>query len=291
MILALRGAVHHAEGSAAPRDAKVGAPRRSRIHEVAHTHKLPAATSRHRRWIKAKFRQDWGPSSGSAGSPANMPNDKPEERDLVTRVLEAQAEERERVARELHDETGQTLTALLVGLRGLENQVESQARERVAELRERVRHLIENVGRLARGLHPPALGELSLAEVVEQQVTEFADASGIDTALEVDEPEQLERLSRPAALAVYRIVQEGLTNVWRHSGATRVLVRLITSDNQVGINVNDNGNGLAHRRPEGRGIGIRLLQRRVEGLGGALTVDAVVGKGTTLRAQLPLPKS
>ncbi|MCA9648974.1 MAG: sensor histidine kinase [Myxococcales bacterium] len=212
-----------------------------------------------------------------------------EEDGLITLVLEAQAEERERVARELHDETGQSLTALLVGLRALESTVTGEAQQRVARLRNDVRDLIENVGRLARGLHPPALGELSLAAVIEQQVSDFAEASGIQSEVDIEEPELLDQLARPAALAVYRIVQEGLTNVWRHSGAKHVMVRLQPVGGGIRVEVSDDGNGLAHREPEGRGLGIRLLTRRVESLGGRLTVDAAVGKGTTLRAELPLP--
>lgn len=219
----------------------------------------------------------------------NEPANGTEEQGLVALVLEAQAEERERLARELHDETGQSLTALLVGLRTLEDTVAGEARERVAGLREHVRDLIESVGRLARGLHPPTLDELSLAEVVEQQVSDFAEASGIECSVETDEPEVLDRLTRPAALAVYRIVQEGLTNVWRHAGAEHVMVAIRAVNERIRVEVTDDGNGLAHRKPEGRGLGIRLLRRRIESLGGCLTVDAEVGKGTTLRAELPLP--
>lgn len=218
-----------------------------------------------------------------------MSNEQDPDEHFIARVLEAQAEERERVARELHDETGQSLTALLVGLRALEDQVDGDARERVANLRQRVRDLIENVGRLARGLHPPALGELRLAEVIDQQVCDFADASGIACSVDIDDPEQLDRLTQPAALAVYRIIQEGLTNVWRHAGAQQVMVGVHGNDGHIHVTVEDDGNGLAHREPEGRGLGIRLLQRRVESLGGRLTISAVVGKGTTLQAELPLP--
>lgn len=115
-----------------------------------------------------------------------------DERGLVERVLEAQAEERERVARELHDETGSSLTALLVGLRALEDVVDGRARRQVLELRHRVRDLIENVGRLARGLHPPALGELCLAEVIGQQVSDFAESSGLSCTADIDDPSVLD---------------------------------------------------------------------------------------------------
>lgn len=219
-----------------------------------------------------------------AGSEDSQTND----RELVTLVLEAQAEERERVASELHDETGQTLTALLVGLRALENDLDGAQRERVADLREQVRALIGKVGRLARGLHPAMLGELSLAEVIERQATEFGEASGIAVSVEFVGPERLDELAPAAALAVYRLVQEGLTNVWKHAGAQHTTVRVSSEGGWVRAEINDDGNGLAHRAPEGRGLGIRLLRRRVESLGGCLTVEAVIGKGTTLSAELPL---
>jgi signal transduction histidine kinase len=212
-----------------------------------------------------------------------------DEPELIARVLEVQAEERERIARELHDETGQSLTALLVGLRMLEESVNDEVRAQVTVLREHVRDLIENVGRLARGLHPPTLGELSLAAVIEQQVSDFSASSEILGEVDIDEPEILDQLSRPAALAVYRIVQEGLTNVWRHADAEHVGVCVQRLDPHLRIEVRDDGNGLAHREFDGRGLGIRLMKRRLESLGGDLTVDATVGKGTVLRAELPLP--
>lgn len=208
--------------------------------------------------------------------------------DLVERILEAQADERERVARELHDETGQSLTALLIGLRALEERASPELRDDVAELRERVRRLVADVGRLARGLHPTALDELHLADVLEQQLAEFRDVSGIEARLVVEDGGPLGRLSRAAALAVYRVVQEGLTNVWRHAGAAKVEVRVFADGNQVCLAVSDDGNGLAHRDPNRRGLGLVLMGRRVAALGGGLTVDAVPGEGTTLRVTIPL---
>lgn len=210
--------------------------------------------------------------------------------DLVERILEAQADERERVARELHDETGQSLTALLVGLRALEERAEDGLRDDVAQLRDRVRRLIEDVGRLARGLHPTALDELNLADVIEQQLHEFKENAQIETQLEIDDSASLDRLSRPAALAVYRVVQEGLTNVWRHAGATRVDLRICADGNEIHLDLSDDGNGLAHRKPDRRGLGLVLMGRRVESMGGSLTVDAVAGEGTTLRVRIPLLK-
>jgi len=211
--------------------------------------------------------------------------------DLVERILEVQADERERVARELHDETGQSLTALLVGLRAIEERSAPELRDDVAELRDRVRRLIADVGRLARGLHPTALDELHLAEVLEQQVGEFREASGIEARLDVDDAPTLDRLSRAASLAVYRVVQEGLTNVWRHAGASSVEVRVAPEGNEVHLEISDNGNGLAHRDPDRRGLGLVLMGRRVRALGGRLTVDAIVGEGTTLRVAIPLLQS
>ena len=209
---------------------------------------------------------------------------------LVENMLEAQAEERERIARELHDETGQTLTALLVGLRALEERVADDVRSQVGDLRRDVRELIESVGRLARGLHPPALGELALSQVLRQQVSEFEAASKIDSAVAIDAAAVLDALPRPHALALYRIIQEALTNVWKHAGATHVQVDISTSDGWVRLSIHDDGNGLAHRKPEGRGLGMRIMRRRVESLGGDLTIDAVVGEGTTVRGQFPLPE-
>jgi two-component system sensor histidine kinase UhpB len=208
--------------------------------------------------------------------------------DLVERILEAQADERERVARELHDETGQSLTALLIGLRALEERASPEVREDVAQLRERARRLVAEVARLARGLHPTALDELHLSEVLEQQVAEFRENSGLDATLSIDDPDVLGPLSRAASLAVYRVVQEGLTNVWRHAGASAVAVRVAAQGNEIQLEVSDDGNGLAHRDPTRRGLGLLLMGKRVESLGGNLTVDAVPGEGTTLRVTIPL---
>ena len=209
---------------------------------------------------------------------------------LIEQVITAQDDERGRIARELHDETGQSLTALLVGLRTIEEAgTMADAVDLAQQLREVAARTLHDVGRLARGLHPSVLDELGLAVAVTRHVQEFAQLHGIaeDTrieGLEADPPLPLVQTT------VYRVLQEALTNVAKHAAARRVSVRLVRDDTTVELQVRDDGVGFKPGANH-RGLGLQGMRERAALLGGAVRLESVPGKGTLITARFPVRRS
>lgn len=211
------------------------------------------------------------------------------EAELVNEVLRAQAQERESLARELHDETGQVLSALLVGLRALSERITDREGQALAnELRERLRELIDAVGRLARGLHPTTVEDLGLVRAVRELAEAFGRTHAICVELDVEPDEALDTMSPNAQLAIYRVIQEGLTNVGRHARAGHVAVLLSRAAGTVDIRIGDDGKGLDPPTASSPGLGLRLMQRRVAQLGGELSLGPRHGGGTVLEVRVPL---
>jgi len=205
---------------------------------------------------------------------------------LIEQVMTAQDEERRRVARELHDETGQSLTALLVGLRTIEgSQTIAQAVQLAQRLRETTAQTLIDLGRLWRGLHPGVLDDLGLVAAVTRHAEEFAQAHGV--AVEVrTEGLDGDGLSPLLQATVYRVLQEALTNVARHAGAQRVSVRLVRGVGSVELRVEDDGAGF---KPGNSGrLGLRGMRERAALLGGSVKVESQPGGGTTITAQIPV---
>src|SRR5580698_3005442 len=208
---------------------------------------------------------------------------------LLERTISAQEEERRRIARELHDESGQLLTALLVGLRSLEDarklaDVKSQGKR----LREIASQAIDEVGRLARGLHPTVLDDLGLGVALSRYTAEYAESYNVAVDLVLGELDP-GSLSSAVQITLYRILQEALTNVARHSGARRVCIRFTHLTAGVEVSVVDDGCGFdaeaiavsSHR------LGIQSMRERAAMLGGTLRFSSQ-GKGTKLLVQVPL---
>src|SRR5262249_47407002 len=161
-------------------------------------------------------------------------------------VVAGQELERQRLARELHDETGQTLTAILLGLKQVEEAKDSEdLKSRVAALREQVVETLQGVRRLAVELRPTALDDFGLVPALERLAETFAEQSGI--AVDVHANLDSERLAPEVETALYRIVQEALTNVAKHSGATRVGIVLTKREGIVSAVVEDDGKGFGAR--------------------------------------------
>jgi PAS domain S-box-containing protein len=208
---------------------------------------------------------------------------------LLDRTLSAQEEERRRIARELHDESGQLLTALLVGLRTLED---ARSLSDVAALAQRLRAIaaqaIGEVGRLARGLHPTVLDDHGLGVALGRYVAEYATTHKIAVKLALDERD-CSTLPPAVQIALYRILQEALTNVARHSGATSVRIRVVRSAAAVEASVVDDGCGFdakavavsSHR------LGIQSMRERAAMHGGTVSFKSR-RKGTVFLVQLPL---
>lgn len=208
-------------------------------------------------------------------------------RDAVRRVVEAQELERARLARELHDETGQALTSILLGLKPLEETAATDdARSAIASLRELVVSTLRDVRRLAVELRPSALDDFGLVTAVERLVDGFREQS----ALEVDLEAQLgeERLPSEVETAFYRIVQEALTNIVKHADAKRVSVVLTRRDMSVAAVVEDDGCGFDANATREDGLGLTGMRERVGLVGGRLRIESAPGSGTTVRAEVPL---
>ncbi len=207
---------------------------------------------------------------------------------LSSRLVEAHEEERRNVARELHDEIGQALTAIKMELAHV---VRSQGRDEATGPLESARAAtdaaIRSVHDLTQMLHPRILDELGLVAALETHVREFSRRTGIPTDLKHDAVE-----SSPdsrVALCAYRIVQEALTNVARHAAASRCQVTLEHSRGAIRLTVEDDGKGFDSRTGGARGgVGLLGIQERVAACGGKYSVETGAGKGTRMMVELPL---
>jgi signal transduction histidine kinase len=206
-------------------------------------------------------------------------------RDVLRRVVEAQELERRRLARELHDETGQALTSILLALRPLENALEKpENRAAAAELRELVVATLQDVRRLAVELRPKVLDDFGLVPALER----LTDSFGEQTGLEVDFESRAgaERFPGEVETAIYRIVQESLTNVVKHAHAQRVSIVVTRKDGALTAVVEDDGRGF-DATERGDGFGLEGMRERVALLDGRLAVESGEA-GTTLVAEVPL---
>jgi signal transduction histidine kinase len=209
------------------------------------------------------------------------------QRDALRRVVQAQEAERTRIARELHDETGQALTSILLGLRAAEEARDDDARRAaLATLRELATGTLHDVRRLAVELRPKALDDFGLVAALERLIDGFRER----TRLEIEFEARLsERLPRDTEIALYRIVQEALTNIVKHAEAHRVSILLGRKDGSVTAVIEDDGRGFALQRALlGDGLGLVGMKERMELLGGRLTIESSRGRGTTLFAEVPL---
>ena len=208
-------------------------------------------------------------------------------RDAVRRVVEAQELERARLARELHDETGQALTSILLGLKPLEQAAETdETRTAVASVRELVVSTLQDVRRLAVELRPSALDDFGLVSAVERLAETFREQTGMQVDLEARLGE--ERLPSAVETALYRIVQEALTNIVKHAEATRVSILLTRKDGSALAVVEDDGLGFDPGAARDEGLGLVGMRERVALVGGRLRIESAAGAGATLVAEVPL---
>ncbi|MBX5473974.1 MAG: GAF domain-containing sensor histidine kinase [Thermoleophilia bacterium] len=209
-------------------------------------------------------------------------------RDALQRVVTAQELERRRLARELHDETGQALTSILLGLRRIEEaRSAEEMRNAVAEVRDLVRSTLQDVRQLAVELRPKTLDDFGLVPAVERLVQSLGEQTGLSIQFEAAVPEG--RLPAEVETALYRIVQEALTNVVKHARATAVSVVLTRKDDSVSVVVEDDGVGFEPERTRDGGLGLVGMRERVGLLGGRLRIESSPGAGSTLVVEVPLP--
>jgi signal transduction histidine kinase len=212
--------------------------------------------------------------------------------DLMARVIDAQEAERARVARDLHDDIGQALTSVLLGLRLVEGVVSAggapeAVRERLEEVRTLVADALGSVRHLAFDLRPTVLDDVGLVAALERLVAETATRHGLVACLDLDGLDADRRLAPALETVVYRIVQEALTNVARHAAATAVEVRVAADTAAVRGEVTDDGKGF-EPAPVASSLGLAGMRERAALAGGRLEVVSAPGAGTRVTFEVPL---
>jgi PAS domain S-box-containing protein len=211
---------------------------------------------------------------------------------LLERALQVQEDERRRIARELHDEAGQLMTSLLLGLRSL-NDVRrlADAKQQAKRLRQIASDAIDEIGRLARGLHSSVLDDLGIEAALRRFADEFTTTRAIQVDLEMSTA-RLSEFSSDEQINLYRIVQEALTNVARHAEAHCVRIRFQSSSSHLDVTIADDGRGFSGlENLSSRHLGIEGMRQRAASLGGTLKITFPAEGGTQVRLQIPYRKS
>ena len=219
-------------------------------------------------------------------------------RELSARLLQLQDEERRHIARELHDSTGQMLVALSMMLTPLtedKGKIDTESRTAIKESLDLIGELSKEVRTISHLLHPPLLDEIGLSSALRMYLEGFAERSKIKMDLEV--PSDLGRFPQEIETAIFRVVQECVTNIHRHSGSTVARVCISQINKHVRIEIQDSGKGISQAQQSDialgkAGVGIRGMKERVRQLGGSLKIDSQgEGKGTSVVAELPVEKT
>jgi len=207
-------------------------------------------------------------------------------RDALRRVVSAQELERRRLARELHDETGQALTSILLGLKSLEDaKNDDELAASTSRVRELVVATLQDVRRLAVELRPKALDDFGLVPALERLVETFREQTGIQVDLEPRLGE--ERLPSDVETTLYRITQEALTNVVKHADAKHVSIVLTRRNGSVSAVIEDDGRGFSEGQGSDNRLGLLGMRERVALVDGRLIVESSPGSGTTLSIEVP----
>lgn len=210
-------------------------------------------------------------------------------RDFGAGALRASEEERQRIARELHDDTAQHLAALLLRLRLMERDVLDESwRERMGELRESLVSCAEGVRRIARGLRPPELEDAGVVAALRAHLRAVRDATALDVDFDADPVDEVLDVDRK--LVLYRILQEAVSNASRHAESPRIWVRVTRGDGVIRAEVRDEGRGFTAGdmpRDGGSGLGLVGMQERAGMVGGRVYIESEPGQGTTVRVELP----
>jgi signal transduction histidine kinase len=222
----------------------------------------------------------------------NLKSSRNQLRALASYLLSARENERAVIARELHDEFGQALTSLHLGLAWISRKLTPGQRplgEKVKSLSAITTGLIRSVKDIASELRPGVLDELGLVKTLKSEAREFEGHTGIQCRFKTNTAKA--KFDRSAAVAIFRIVQAALTNVARHAHASRALIALMKRKNGVILTVTDNGKGISRKLISGNdSLGITGMRERVLALGGTFTLGGSASKGTILTAQIPLSK-
>jgi two-component system NarL family sensor kinase len=210
-------------------------------------------------------------------------------RQLNQRVVQSQDQERRRIARELHDSIGQELAAITMSVSTLGSRVPPELIPDVQEILSQIKNCVKDVRTISHLLHPPLLDEVGLSSALIWYVGEFSRRSGIQVDLEM--PPELGRMKPEVETAIFRIVQESLTNIHRHSGAKKARISIGCGDGRVRLSICDGGRGISKeslkRIAVGQsGVGVTGMRERVKQLGGTFQIHSN-DRGTTLDVELP----
>ena len=203
---------------------------------------------------------------------------------LSAKILEAQDNERRRISRELHDSVGQALVAAQLALGKVKRQFKS---DDLAEAEHKVEEALNEVRTVTHLLHPASLELLGLRSSILSYVEEFERRTGIRTT--VDAPNSLPKFDEVTTTGLFRIIQECLTNVYRHAKASAISIRISFTAEQFRIEVVDDGSGFQSDTREG--VGMRGMRERLKELGGTLYVESGENRGSSVIATIPLNQS
>jgi two-component system sensor histidine kinase UhpB len=217
------------------------------------------------------------------------------ERDRAHRALRAMDAEHTRTSRELYDDLAQTLAGVLLRLRLLDRdsslgEASPETRRIVNEVREQVLQALEGVRGVARRLYPPELQELGLQSAIEALARTVSDATGLDIQVQTDKA--LRRLDAPVDLTVFRIVQEALSNAADHANAGRAWVELAIDEDELQVDVCDDGLGFdpALTLDHAKGFGLAAVMERAAQVGGRVTIESRLGQGTRVQLRIPVSR-
>jgi len=210
-------------------------------------------------------------------------------RELSARVLEAREDEKARIARELHDELGQLLTALKMDLSWLRERMrDTEIAPKLEEMGRLVDQTVSSTRRISADLRPLMLDDLGLADAANWLVDDFGKRYGIASRIEINADGGLEHLSKNVSTTIYRAIQESLTNIARHSGARNAWVLLAVADGGLEVEVEDDGRGIAPEDlAKARSLGLKGMRERIAYIGGSFEVARAPRGGTRLRIRVP----
>jgi len=218
-------------------------------------------------------------------------------RNLSARLLQVQDEERRYIAREMHDSVGQLVAAVSMNLSAVRRQsdkLDAEGGKAVAEIAVLVEEISTEIRTISHLLHPPLLDEAGLGSALRCYVDGFSERSKI--SVDVSISSDFGRLPQDMEIAIFRIVQECLTNIHRHSGSATATINIVPEDNRIVVSVQDQGKGIPLKRQQElnstdrMGVGFRGMRERVRQLGGGLKIQSDTN-GTVIVATLPLPHS
>ncbi|HET6853627.1 MAG TPA: PAS domain-containing sensor histidine kinase, partial [Pyrinomonadaceae bacterium] len=209
-------------------------------------------------------------------------------------LIEGQEDERRRIARELHDQIGQVLTAIKMNLHAVQQDCNTtEARSHVKDNIEAVDEALRLVRDLSIDLRPPLLDDLGLVTALRWYVDRYAKRTGLNVDVVIELPDENDRFSRELETACFRIAQEALTNIVRHAQASRVLVQLSKAEGTLCLSIKDDGvgfnvEGLRNRAPRVATLGLISMQERAHAAGGTVDIDSAPSRGTEVRFSLQL---